>query len=118
MLPALRVLVEAVYSGGGRWPIYKKLGCHPGPNFWWPLFEEKESFPFYRDLMQSPPGMGFLLERWLRLYRSLLEYLWSMIAGQPFRLRRVPLLANHLWLKNIRHWGSRLRCMGINMSII
>jgi len=42
MLPALELLVRAVYSGGGRWPIYKKLGCHAGPSFWWPVFEEKE----------------------------------------------------------------------------
>jgi hypothetical protein len=36
MTPALAALVKAVYSGGGATPIYKKLGCGYGPQ-WWPI---------------------------------------------------------------------------------
>jgi hypothetical protein len=36
MTAALAALVKAVYSGGGATPIYKKLGCGYGPQ-WWPI---------------------------------------------------------------------------------
>lgn len=41
MLPAARLLVKAVYSGGGAMPIYKKLGCGYGPADWWPIVGER-----------------------------------------------------------------------------
>ncbi|UCH33348.1 MAG: hypothetical protein JSV65_12280, partial [Armatimonadota bacterium] len=42
MLPAVQALVRAVYSGGGRIPIYKKLGCPYGPAEWWPIVDERK----------------------------------------------------------------------------
>jgi alpha-N-acetylglucosaminidase len=61
MLPALQALARAVYSGGGETPIYKKLGCGYGPQ-WWPIVGDRQVGDGPEPMPASVPDLGRAIE--------------------------------------------------------